>query len=323
MIVECERCKSKFNLNPDLVKPTGTIVRCSICKNIFIVHPEKKGPEAETFKEQEKGELNELFDEIGYEEAPKQEQVSKEKEVAEEKLFKDLLGEEKEITEEKGPAEEPTQALKEVSKKEVTAPKRKIFGLEHVVLGLGIVLFIGLGVAIYSVLPGKGNVGKFIGVDISKIFQSKPTKYSPDDPGSKKLYDPGSKKLSLFNVSGKFIKNQKAGTLFVVTGTVRNRYSEARSYILVRANLVDSKGNVLKSETAYAGNIIAESDLEKMSLEEISARMKNMAGYNNSNINIEPNGTREFMVIFNDIPQNVSEFTVQAVESKPAEALKK
>ena len=43
MIVECESCKNKFKLDENLLKNTGTKVRCSICKNVFTVYlPEEK-----------------------------------------------------------------------------------------------------------------------------------------------------------------------------------------------------------------------------------------------------------------------------------------
>ena len=39
MIVPCESCHSKFKLDSNLVKPTGTKVRCSRCQEVFKVYP--------------------------------------------------------------------------------------------------------------------------------------------------------------------------------------------------------------------------------------------------------------------------------------------
>ena len=39
MIIPCESCQSTFLLDSDLVKPTGTKVRCSKCRKIFKVYP--------------------------------------------------------------------------------------------------------------------------------------------------------------------------------------------------------------------------------------------------------------------------------------------
>jgi predicted Zn finger-like uncharacterized protein len=42
MIVQCEQCKKKFKLNPDLINRSVVRVRCSSCKHVFSVsRPEK------------------------------------------------------------------------------------------------------------------------------------------------------------------------------------------------------------------------------------------------------------------------------------------
>ena len=39
MIVECEECESKFNLNENLLKAGGSKVRCTKCKHVFTAYP--------------------------------------------------------------------------------------------------------------------------------------------------------------------------------------------------------------------------------------------------------------------------------------------
>jgi predicted Zn finger-like uncharacterized protein len=39
MRIPCESCHSRFKLDRNLVKPTGTLVRCSICRAVFRVYP--------------------------------------------------------------------------------------------------------------------------------------------------------------------------------------------------------------------------------------------------------------------------------------------
>ena len=48
MIVQCEACQTRFRLADEKVKPGGTKVRCSKCKEIFTVtlpEPEPQAPE--------------------------------------------------------------------------------------------------------------------------------------------------------------------------------------------------------------------------------------------------------------------------------------
>ena len=39
MIIECENCLIKFNLNENLLRPNGSKVRCTKCGNIFLAFP--------------------------------------------------------------------------------------------------------------------------------------------------------------------------------------------------------------------------------------------------------------------------------------------
>lgn len=39
MIITCEKCSTKFNLDDSLVKDSGSKVRCSLCKHIFTAYP--------------------------------------------------------------------------------------------------------------------------------------------------------------------------------------------------------------------------------------------------------------------------------------------
>ena len=40
MIITCEECQTSFNLDDTLIKPSGSKVRCSKCKHVFIAFPE-------------------------------------------------------------------------------------------------------------------------------------------------------------------------------------------------------------------------------------------------------------------------------------------
>ena len=45
MIIECEKCHTKFRLDESLLKETGSKVRCSICTYKFILFPPKAEPQ--------------------------------------------------------------------------------------------------------------------------------------------------------------------------------------------------------------------------------------------------------------------------------------
>src|SRR4030042_160025 len=46
MIVTCDKCQSRFNLDETLIKESGAKVQCSNCRHVFIVHPVSGSPDA-------------------------------------------------------------------------------------------------------------------------------------------------------------------------------------------------------------------------------------------------------------------------------------
>lgn len=304
MIVQCERCESKFNLDPAFLKPTGTVVRCSICKNVFVVHPEPKVEEAppETLFEEEKKEgpsLEALFEEEPKkgEQGPQPEEFKK---LEEEDTFKELFGE-AEKEEEKGPEQEEVERPQEA---QAAPAQKKGRGLVWLMIsGLAALLIATLIFVAYN-LSGKA-------LPILDGFFKKAEKVKKEES------EPGTKKLSLSGVSGKFVTSEK-GSLFVISGNIRNRYSEARKDILVKANLLDNKGNVLREETAYAGIMLSDQELSKGDMQTIRDKLNRKGSFQMESASVEPGKTVQFLIVFADIPENVSEFTVQTLESKPA-----
>ena len=71
MIIECERCHTKFNLDENLLKETGSKVRCSICKHVFTAFP----PKSEIEIEEDSTERLEEQEIVPPEETPKEEDV--------------------------------------------------------------------------------------------------------------------------------------------------------------------------------------------------------------------------------------------------------
>ncbi len=60
MIVECENCHTKYNIDESRVKKEGSMVRCSLCKNIFIAQPPESAPfEKEEFSFKSQAEVKE------------------------------------------------------------------------------------------------------------------------------------------------------------------------------------------------------------------------------------------------------------------------
>jgi hypothetical protein len=127
------------------------------------------------------------------------------------------------------------------------------------------------------------------------------------------------RRLSFKTVSGKFYQSSKAGNLFCIQGMVLNNYPGSRSFIRVKGSLLDEKGAVVKHKVAFAGNTFTESELKDIALEQINQGSANRTGKGNANVNVKAQGSVPFMILFEALPDNLSEFTVEAVSSAPGQ----
>jgi hypothetical protein len=82
---------------------------------------------------------------------------------------------------------------------------------------------------------------------------------------------------------------------------------------------LDEKGTAIRQKVAFAGNTFSENDLKDMSLEQINQALTNRTGKGNVNVNIKPQASVPFMIVFEELPDNLSEFTVEAVSSAPGQ----
>jgi len=136
-------------------------------------------------------------------------------------------------------------------------------------------------------------------------------------PEKQKPVDAGVRLLQFESVAGSFVDSDKGGQLFVIRGMVRSEYPKPRSYILVRGSILDSRGKLVESKVSYAGNTFTKEELKTLPLEEIQKAMKNRDGMARQNFNLPSGATIPFMIVFDNLPENLSEFAVEAVSSSP------
>ncbi|MFH1076708.1 MAG: DUF3426 domain-containing protein [Pseudomonadota bacterium] len=128
-------------------------------------------------------------------------------------------------------------------------------------------------------------------------------------------HDPGNLKIGLLDVRGYFKESNKAGKLYIIEGFVRNDYSERRSHVGVRGILYDSSGNVLKRKSVYCGNIFTPDELATLSIDDINFRLSKESGMNDVNIDISQGGKVPFMIVFQGLSGDLSEYTVEVEDS--------
>jgi pilus assembly protein FimV len=130
--------------------------------------------------------------------------------------------------------------------------------------------------------------------------------------------DPGNVKMVAFDLNSKFEENRHAGKIFIITGVIKNEYSEARSFIKVTGKLYEPQKKLSHTEQVYAGNMVSELELRNLDMEAIKNRLSNRLGQNKSNVKIEPGQSVPFVIMFSNLPQQLEEFTVEIESSSPA-----
>jgi len=116
-------------------------------------------------------------------------------------------------------------------------------------------------------------------------------------------------------ISGQFVNNSKVGRLFVIRGKIKNEYDHPRSFVKVTGKLYKKGQKLVKSATVYCGNVIPESDLTRLDIAAINKRMKNKSGTRKSNRNIKTGKIVPFMIVFDKLPKNLDEYTVEVASS--------
>lgn len=216
-------------------------------------------------------------------------------------LTKDTQEKEKFLTEEIEPVMDETSGSRRRKK------KKSIAGAPVIILLLIFLLAIGAYVA--SIMTGyKIPYLPDIKIPFIEQYLSKPV------PQTVQIKPVPSKK----SVNGRFVTNATAGTLFVITGKVKNPSDSPVSHIKIQGTLITKDKKKAKIKNAFCGNIVTEKRLQTDAMSEINQFISIKSGVNNSNVNIEPNATIPFMVVFSDLPEKLENFTVQVISFEKA-----
>ncbi|MCL5277036.1 MAG: zinc-ribbon domain-containing protein [Deltaproteobacteria bacterium] len=116
--------------------------------------------------------------------------------------------------------------------------------------------------------------------------------------------------ISVSDSKGYFLKNVRGQQLFVIEGDVANTTAHSVSFIKLTANISDSDNNVIASKSFYAANILTDNELRTLTSDQINSKIANEMGQSLKNFNIPPSGKVPFMVVFFDVPDNLTSFTV-------------
>jgi len=303
MIVQCDKCLTKYDLDENIVRDEGSRVRCSVCRNVFTVLPMPEAEGAQDQKEDLEDTASFQFEESEDTEAADRTQEEFESE-EEDEFFVDQepftgteldeeialaeLDEEDEV-EEESPEDKGAEGIKRPRSRFMTV---LLFLLLIIVLAAG---------ALYYFSP--------------ELFSQFFPFIKAEQP--EESIDSGTARLTFRDVTGSFVESEDAGNLFLIKGMVKNGYPDKRGFLLIRGSILDNKGKIVKRKSTYAGNLIEEQDLISLSLDEIQNRLKSRDIMEKSGYEVRQGESIPFMIVIGNLPEDVSEFTVEAIRSSP------
>ena len=191
-------------------------------------------------------------------------------------------------------------------------------------LGLAVVaLLLGAGIFFLTNQPKEALVA-----DGETVGTEEPSPGGNDEPpadepeGVRSPDDPNGTAHIVF-IDGQqgyfYRKNNHAGNILILTGKVRNNYTEPRSFIRLRGHLLALDERTLADRFAYAGNFLSEEDLTVLPMSEILTRLQFKGGQNNINVNVQPGAEIPFMMVFDNVPDGTEQYRIDAVGSDPAQ----
>ncbi len=121
------------------------------------------------------------------------------------------------------------------------------------------------------------------------------------------------------SVTGRFVTNDTAGELFIITGKIENPAQIAYTNIQVKGTLFQKDKIAAMTQTAFCGNIVSEEVLKSGNVADIIARLKTPDGNEGTPAKLHPGDTVPFMLVFSDLPKNLQNFTVELLGFEKAE----
>jgi pilus assembly protein FimV len=112
-------------------------------------------------------------------------------------------------------------------------------------------------------------------------------------------------------ITARFVNDSQGNQRFVIHGKIKNDYDHPRSFIKVTGKIYQKDGKIAKTETVYCGNMLSDSELTGMKILAVNKRLHNRFGDRKSNLKVKTGKTIPFMIVFEKLPQNLDEYTVE------------
>jgi len=337
VIIQCEKCKTRYNFDESLITGTGIKVRCTRCQHVFF----QKNPSAEVPPPSDRAEPEETPAEeqvipTEEQETPVEEHLTPAEEQETPAEEQEIPAEEQETpAEEKKGVEDLAKTLKELGvetddhapdrweaetivtdngendggdiSSAVKPRKKKSRILSRVIVYLLLIILMG-GVYFWFFPRERQKVVDMIGtyVPIETPFGTKKTR---DIEVVKEA-------IAFVDVKERIVKNWIIGDILLIEGAAVNNNTFTVKQIQVKGKILDTAGTVLAEQTSYCNNILTDEELRNFTEKEIYRELGNPSGRNLANESIPHEGTAPFMIAFTNPSKEAGEFIVELADIK-------
>ena len=289
MLITCPNCKSVFKL-PD-TQNINQKLRCSICKDVFVirdVHYEYEEKQNEEIEQQEK-----------IEDTPP------------------TVNTEKEEKQENTPRRSSTSRIDldtPFANEKTVKPKSFLTRI--------ILIIIFASICFTSVL---WSFTPYLDPIKEKFFSDSKEVQDKIDSENKRIEEL-SNKVKLLQIQGLrqyTIPNDKVGSLTIIEGKVINGFDDPRGFIQVECSLFAESGEMLITKKQIAGTSLSLFQLQVLNEEELEQNLNNNLDIMQKNTNISPGASTPFMCVFYNPPENAASFNIKIVSAERSEDITK
>jgi predicted Zn finger-like uncharacterized protein len=305
MIIQCKQCATKFRFKDELMAGDGVWVRCGRCGHEFFeinTRPDALVPQA---KELPAGATPDPAaapkpltpaDVITPPRAETQEAKPQLTDAAMPPAPEGVLAA---PPVEPAPEEEEAEAGDE---EDVVRP-RASFWTPGRLVAYSILVFLVVGSVYFWLNPGiTRDVLNFVSPGAGdRVVGPSPKSAPAAAPGA----------ISFSEVRERFTKSTAAGDLLVISGLAVNEYEYPVSRVKLRGKILDNTGKLLGEVETFAGNLLTDEELNRLSDKEILAELQRPDGSDMPNTGIRSRTSIPFMIVFMNPPKEVDEFIIE------------
>lgn len=117
--------------------------------------------------------------------------------------------------------------------------------------------------------------------------------------------------INFTEVKERFTKSTASGDLLVISGLAVNEYEYPVGRVKLRGKILDNTGKLLGEVEAFAGNLLTDEEMNRLSDKEILAELQKPEGSDMPNTGIRSRASIPFMIVFMNPPKEVDEFIIE------------